>query len=156
MKSPATKTDNSQGKIFSVGLTTNGMLEIKSSLPKGLTIGRGEFGRSVVATDFFAKGAIMYRGYAALINSSIPSADKKHNHCEITGINSSFSPKKVEADLAECSTTSSIATSLSSNAFLLNVYSHAGKLLEATVLDEINSVEDFVNPTEKCRQVYGL
>lgn len=156
VKSPAPKRNDSKGKYFSVGLTTNGMLEINSPLPKGLTIGRGEFGRSIVATDFFAKGAIMYRGYAALINSSISSADKGGNHCDITGTNSSFSPKKVKVDLVESYANSPVSEALLSNAFLLNIYTCDGELLESTVLDEINSVEDSVNPTEKCRQVYGF
>jgi len=55
---------------LTVGTTPEGMLEVHSVLPDGIAIGTGPFGRSVVATKNFTKGATVYRGYCARVPTS--------------------------------------------------------------------------------------
>ena len=59
-----------QRKPLSVERKANGEIVLHSVLPKGISIGQGKYGRCMIATKFFPAGSIMYRGYAALADTS--------------------------------------------------------------------------------------
>ena len=142
------KTMSTEEASLSVGRSVlDGMLEIHSVIPDGVTIGTGTYGRCLIANKNFPKGSLMYRAYAALVPMEECSG-------KAVASPSSFSDESEDPSLTETSVSSSSAKATE---YILHVYNEKdGKPIESFILDDLNSVEDFVNPSENRRQVYGL
>jgi len=144
----------------------DGMLEIHSVLPDGISVGTGPFGRCLIATKAFSKGTQMYVGSTILAKSAKPRKES----IDFTTIMEPITPKKdieTEDDLTELTTTFSDTSSQGSGSanhrpneheYLLHLYESGKprKLIESLLLNDLNSVKDVFNPSEERRQVYGL
>jgi len=144
----------------------DGMLEIHSVLPDGISVGTGPFGRCLIATKAFSKGTQMYVGSTILAKSAKPRKES----IDFTTIMEPITPKKdieTEDDLTELTTTFSDTSSQGSGSanhrpneheYLLHLYESGKprKLIESCLLNDLNSVKDVFNPSEERRQVYGF
>jgi len=131
--------------------SSNGVLEIHSVLPDGISIGHGPFGRCLTADKDFPKGSLLYQGQALLVTDF-------HN----AGNSAEVENHDANANSSPCSLSlksSSRKSSTEQNVFLLHLYridNNLPKWIESCKLDNLNSVQDFWNPGEISRQVYGL
>jgi hypothetical protein len=168
---------------ISTGTSPDGMLEVESVLPVGIKVGSGPYGRCLLATQFFGKGEHLYRGYAALVKTPAPTAttatsstttvEEAMSAMSLTGAIAAAPSKLLEtlptaSGVAEddsvgpltdssASTTHQVHSNNSKNSeFLLHLKTKDGTLVESFLLDDLNSVQDLVNPNENRRQVYGL
>lgn len=116
-----------QCKPLSVNVTADGELTVNSVIPEGVKVATNEYGRCLVATKAFAAGSLVYRGYAALLNTS--SKDDRFTL-------NLYHEQQVQGSLH----------GLNANLPPVQVFS----------LDGLNSVKDYEDPSLLIRQVYGF
>lgn len=139
---------------ISVGRNGMGVVEIHSTLPDGVAIVMGKFGRGLVATKSFAKGSIVYRGYTALIvtppapPSGVGTTDAADDLTE-TSQSSGSSDSTTTGHGADGNRSHTKTTD-----FILHVYDAQGGLVGTYPLDDTNSVLDVAD--RERRQVYGF
>lgn len=132
---------------ISTSLSPDGKLEIHSYIPDGIEIASGEHGRSLYATQYFAKGSVLYRGYGALV---------KMEDIFLDFITQQSMSREDEDLLDMTASTVSSWGSEAANEYIVVLYKADGTMVDTVVLNEMHSVEDVVDPMAGVRQMYGL